>query len=83
MTTKIKRQHYSQVSGQEWDTTHFKYYVLDQQMHENKVNPKNPKLFTFDQLFTFVDLPAEKAEKFQKTYNNLVKNNWVYWNFQK
>lgn len=83
MTTKIKRQHYDEIGTQDWDTTHFKNYVLDQQMYENKVNPVKPRLFTFDELFTFVDLQEDKRQKFEKTYNNLVKNNWVYWVFQK
>ena len=81
MTTK-KQNYYYRIEKQDWTPTEFKHYVFDQQFHENYENPKNPKLFTFEELFTFIDLPEEKREKFQKTYNRLVKTNWIYWVFQ-
>lgn len=79
MTTK--RQHYSEAC--DWDTTHFKQYVLAQQLHEKKVNPFNHKLLSFEALFNFANLAEEKKAKFQKVYNNLVKNNWVFWDYNK
>jgi len=81
MTTKTKRQHWSE--AYDWDTTHFKHYVESQQSHENSKNWEKPELYSFEKLFAFANLPEEKREKFQKTYNRLLKTSWVYWKFQK